>query len=255
MMTMRRSLPVLLLCLAPALAQAAPALPANAEQAVRDADAAQWKAYNACDAAAMAPLFAEDMEFYHDVTGITRTRKAMVDSVMKGICGNPNVRVRRAPLPDTIRFDPIPGYGGVLSGEHQFYMTEKGMPERLSGTATFSTLWHFEGGHWEMTRAFSLEHRAAAYVPPAGASLPGSVLNRYAGLYRLSQADVTVTVVGEQLQMATTTLKLTLAAKAADHFFALEKPLQVDFSGDAGGKAATLTIVENGAAVDSGKRP
>lgn len=241
-----------------AVAAAGPAtaqgLPANAEQAVREADAAQWKAYNACDAAALAPFFAEDLEFYHDNGGVTRTGKAMVESIMKGICGNPNLRVRRAPLPDTIRFDPVPGYGGVLSGKHQFYMTEKGMPERLSGIASFTTLWHPENGRWQITRAFSLEHRAVPYSAPPGIALPETALNRYAGLYRLSHGDVTVKVISGHLEMATGPLKLTLAAKSQDHFFALEKPLQVDFSGDANGKAAMLTIIENGAAVDSGKR-
>lgn len=249
--------PILMALLAPAaaLAQAAAPLPANAEQAVREADAAQWKAYNACDAAAMAPFFAEDMEFYHDTGGVTRTRKAMLDATMKGICGNPNVRVRRAPLPDTIHFDPVPGYGGVLSGRHQFYLTEKGMPERLSGTASFNTLWHYAGGQWQITRAFSLEHRAVAYVPPPpGAVLPERALARYAGVYRLSQGEVAVTVVDGHLELATVGLKLSLAAKSVDHFFALEKPLQVDFSGDAAGKASTLTVIENGAAVDSGRR-
>jgi hypothetical protein len=243
--------------LAPAMAQADQmTLPADAEQTLRAADAGYWRAYNACDPVAMAPFFAEDLEFYHDKGGLTRTRAGMVDATMKGICSNPNLHVRRAPMTAGVRYDPIPGYGAVLSGQHQFYMTEKGMPERPTGIAFFTMLWRYDQGRWQMTRAFSLDHQPVTYHPPqAGVVLSPAALLRYAGQYHMPNAgEVIITVEKGRLVLTTNNLKLTLAPKIADHFFALERPLQIDFAGEAHGKAAMLTIVENGAPVEQGKR-
>lgn len=143
-----------------AAAQDSAVLPQDAEQSVQAADAAYWTAFNACDRTAMAGFFSPDFEFYHDKGGFTRGGTAMVDSTIKGICGNPDVHVRRAPV-GAVRADIIPGYGVVLSGRHQFYITEAGKPERLTGTAVFDMLWHYENGRWLLTRALSLDHEAA----------------------------------------------------------------------------------------------
>lgn len=129
------------------------------EQAVREADAAFWRAFNACDAAAMAPFFSEDAEFYHDITGLTRTRAGVVASLVKGPCGTPGLHIRRALVPETIRFERVPGYGAILSGEHLFYAREGDQPERLATRAGFTVVWRADHGHWQMTRVISNAHR------------------------------------------------------------------------------------------------
>ena len=238
-----------------ALAQA-PAPAQDSEQALREADAGYWHAYNACDAAAMAPYFSEDFEFYHDKGGATRSRSAMIDQTMKGICGNPNARVRREVDSASVRYDPIPGYGGVLSGQHRFYMTEKGMPERLSGTARFVMLWHYASGRWELTRALSLDHEPVAYQPPSpGIMLSTDALQRYAGRYEMPKTgEITLVADGNKLVLTTANLHLSFAPAAANHFIGVERPLQLYFSGSTGGKAVDLIVVENGNPVESGKR-
>jgi hypothetical protein len=246
-----------LACIFPQVpAQAKDAVPSNSEQALRDADAGYWRAFNACDAAAMGSYLAEDLEFYHDKSGFTRSRAGMVDATMKGICGNPNVQVRRAAETVSVRYDPIPGYGGVLSGQHQFYMTEKGMPERLTGTAKFVMLWHFDGSHWQLARGFSLDHQPIAYRPPApGVVLNAAALQRYVGRYHMpNSGEVMITIEAGKLVLVTDNLRLTFVPKAVDHFFALERPLQLYFSGAVRGKATGITVVENGVPVESGRR-
>ncbi len=174
---------------------------------------------------------------------------------MKGICGNPNFRIRRV-ADANVRFDPIPGYGGVLSGDHLFFATEPGMPERQTGRATFVALWRVDQGRWTMTRVLSLSHQPVPYVaPPAGAELSGRQLERYVGRYQLPTAGIaTVAIENGKLTISTGDIHLTLAAKSADHFFAIERPLQFDFSGDAKGKADAVTVVEEGKPVGRGVR-
>lgn len=248
---------LILASLAPvsAHAEAADASPSS-EQALRNADAGYWRAYNSCDAAAMGSYFSDDFEFYHDKGGVTRSRAAMIDATMKNICGNPNVRVRREVDPASVRFDPIPGYGAVLSGDHRFYQTEKGMPERLTGTAKFVMVWHFKDGHWQIARALSLDHQPVAYqAPPPGLILDAAALQHYAGRYHMPKTgEVTIDAENGKLLLITPNLHLTFVAQEANHFFALERPLQLYFSGSARGKAIDMTVVENGAPVESGKR-
>lgn len=132
------------------------------EQAVREADASFWRAFNACDAAAMAPFFSEDAEFYHDITGLTRTRAGVVASLVKGPCGTPGLHIRRALVPDSIRVERVPGYGAILSGEHLFYAKQGDQPEQLATRAGFTVIWHQDHGHWQMTRIISNAHRPAS---------------------------------------------------------------------------------------------
>jgi hypothetical protein len=231
-------------------------LPPDAERQVRDADAGYWSAFNACDPVAMARFFDPDVEFYHDNSGLIRTRDGVIDATMKGICGNPNERARRELVANSIRFDPIPGYGAILSGRHQFYLTEKGMPEYLTGTAAFSILWRYEHGDWLITRAFSIDHRPVAYRPTAlGVTTGGPAFARYVGRYRFAKSGiVSISIEDGRLIMSADRMHLTLAAKSRDHFFVVERPLQLDFAGDIGGKAARLTVVEHGNPVESGTR-
>lgn len=231
------------------------ATPADAETAVRAADAAFWTAFNACDAASMGLYLADDVEFYHDKTGLTRSRAALVESMMKGPCGSPGLRMRRQIAETGTRFDPVPGYGGVLSGDHDFYATSGKGPERLATTAHFVEVWHFEG-RWRMTRVLSLAHVPVAYRPPApGATLTVAELARYEGRYRTPDfGDIEVRLDKGALVLSAETVRVTLAAASIGHFFALERDLAFDFSGEEHGRPSTIEVRENGAVVAKGVR-
>lgn len=134
---------------------------ATDETGLRAADAAFWAAFNACDAAAMARFFTPDVEFYHDRTGLTHTRSAVVRSLVKGPCGTPGLHVRRELVADSLRYDPVPRTGAILTGEHRFYAREGGGAERLDGQASFAVVWVHEGADWRMRRVLSFAHRPA----------------------------------------------------------------------------------------------
>ena len=144
----------------PALAQPA----ADAETAVRQADEAFWAAYNRCDLAAMGDFFTDDVEFYHDKGGLTKSRPAMIESLRKGICGDPNRHLRRAPAGKT-EYYAMAGNRALLIGEHQFFIKEPGKPEYLDGQAKFDDLWELSNGHWRMSRVFSYAHGPASQQP------------------------------------------------------------------------------------------
>lgn len=144
-----------------ALALAAPATAGSPlEEGVLAADAGFWRAFNRCDAEAMSRFLADDVEFYHDRTGLTLGRRAVVNSLMKGPCGTPGLHVRREAA-GRPAVDPVPGHGAIVTGVHRFYAKRGESPEYLDGDAQFAVVWRKAGTRWEMRRVLSYAHRPA----------------------------------------------------------------------------------------------
>jgi hypothetical protein len=222
---------------------------ARAEQAVRGADDAFWRAFNACDATSMAAFLAEDVEFYHDVTGLTRSREAVAASLMKGPCGTPGLHMRRELVAQSMRYQAIPGYGGMLTGEHLFYARQGNARERPATLARFMVIWKLESGQWLMTRVVSYDHRPVPYKPASSPiTIPRDLLKRYVGRYHAEgPGDIDVTLENDVLTLHSGTLRLGLAASKPGRFFALDRDLKVNFSGARG--ASMIEIEENGTVV------
>lgn len=227
---------------------------ANDEQQVRSADARYWQAYNACDMQAMGELLTEDVEFYHDKTGLTSTKGAVLDSLRKGPCANPAMHLRREAVTDSLRFHPLAGGYGLLSGTHRFYVRDDGKPERLDGQAEFTNLWQSVDGHWRMRRVFSYAHGPVPYTPPAThLTLPAPALAALAGRYRgANVGDIIVTVDGDGLKLTAGKLTVSLRAETPTRFFALERDLRFEFAAVPGKPA--LSVYENGTVVETAAR-
>jgi ketosteroid isomerase-like protein len=241
--------------LAGAAARAQPVIasPASDEAAVRDADAAFWRAFNACDAAAMSAFFSEDVEFYHDITGLTRSRDAVTRSMMTGPCKSSALRMRRELVAASVRYNPVPGYGAILAGTHLFYAREGDAPEKPVTQARFLAVWRHQAGQWQMARIVSYDHQPVAYAPPSqGIAVPVAKLQTYVGRYRTGSDDIVVTLEGGVLTLHSGGLRVTLAASAADRFFAIERDLRFTFA-----KTPTtreVKVEENGKIVATGIR-
>ncbi len=118
-------------------------------------DAELFEAYNRCDLKKLGSFFTEDLEFYHDQTGLSRSRQAMVDAVQKNICG----KVRRELVAGTLEVYPLKGYGAVEIGTHRFCDSRK--YEKCgedSGVAKFVMLWQYKDGVWQIPRVISFDH-------------------------------------------------------------------------------------------------
>jgi ketosteroid isomerase-like protein len=238
---------------APAAAQSTQLPMSPDERAVRDADDAFWRAFNACDAAGMTSILADDVEFYHDMTGLTRSREAVAASLMKGPCGTPGLHMRRELVAPSPLYQAVPGYGAMLAGEHIFYARQGDAPEKAATNARFLVIWKRRSGGWLMTRIVSYDHRSVPYRPPATSiSIPPDVLKRYVGRYRTeASGDVDITAENDRLVLRSGSLRVTLAASAPNRFFALERDLGVVFPG---GDASAIEIEENGGVVAKGTR-
>jgi hypothetical protein len=137
---------------------------ADIKRLIRQKDSIFWKAYNTCDLNGMNALIAGDIEFYHDKGG-SYFGPALAESIRKNLCGNENFRLRREEVAGSVELYTLKKndsvYGVIMSGQHVFYVNEKGKKEFLDGLARFTHLWLLENGQWKMKRIFSFDHGPA----------------------------------------------------------------------------------------------
>jgi hypothetical protein len=98
-----------------------------------------------------AAFFAKDVEFFHDLGGVTLGVDALMAQTRKNVCG----KFRRELDRESFRAYPIPGYGAMTIGTHRFCHT----PTTCEGIAEFTTVWREKDGVWQITRALSYAHR------------------------------------------------------------------------------------------------
>jgi hypothetical protein len=122
-------------------------------QTVAGLDTAIFDAYNHCDLAKMGSMVAEDLEFYHDQTGLTVGRQNLIDAVKTNICG----KVQRELVAGSLEVYPLKGYGAVEIGVHQF--RHPGDVHNV-GEAKFVQLWQLKNGNWNLTRVISFDHNS-----------------------------------------------------------------------------------------------
>lgn len=131
-------------------------------------DAQFFTAYNTCDLATVSSFLAEDLEFYHDQSGLSIGRQATVDALKKNVCG----KVHRDLIPGTLAVYPLNGYGAVETGIHLFCdpksLGATGKCGDGSGAARFTHLWRNKDGIWIITRVISYDHcnGCSTSVPP-----------------------------------------------------------------------------------------
>jgi hypothetical protein len=140
------------------VAQAVPALGDIKSQeeltkAVTTLDKELFDAYNNCDLAKLGTLVVDDLEFYHDKTGLAVGKQVFLDAIKNNICG----KVTRKLVEGSLEVYPLNGYGAVEIGVHRFY--HPGMPGDV-GEAKFITLWQYKNGAWKVSRVISYDHEA-----------------------------------------------------------------------------------------------
>ena len=140
-------------------AQAVPPLDAikrdqELTQAVKAMDQQLFDAYNKCDLDKMGSMVADDLEFYHDKTGLAVGKQVFLEAIKQNICG----KVTRELVPGSLEVYPLHAYGAVEIGIHRFH--HPGQPDNV-GEAKFVHLWQYKDGSWKVTRVISYDHESA----------------------------------------------------------------------------------------------
>ena len=121
-------------------------------------DLALFDAYNHCDLAKMGSMVSDDLEFYHDQTGLAKGRQSLIDGVKNNICG----KVQRELVAGSLEVYPLKGYGAVEIGVHRFHHPNE--PGNL-GEAKFIQVWQQTGDTWTLTRVISFDHHGVPTAP------------------------------------------------------------------------------------------
>ena len=117
-------------------------------------DAKLFNAYNTCDLATVSSMIDENLEFYHDKTGLSVGRLALLDALKANICG----KVTRELVPGSLEVYPLQHYGAVEIGVHRF--NHPGDATNV-GEAKFIHVWREKDGVWQITRVISFDHHSA----------------------------------------------------------------------------------------------
>ncbi len=122
---------------------------------VAEQDRRLFDAYNTCDLATMGAMVSDDLEFYHDKTGLAVGKAVFLESIKNNICG----KVHRTLTPGTLEVHRLNHYGAVEIGSHRF--DHPGHEDQGVGEAKFVTIWQFKDGTWKVTRVISYDHAPA----------------------------------------------------------------------------------------------
>ncbi|WP_281540602.1 nuclear transport factor 2 family protein [Maribacter aestuarii] len=125
---------------------------ANADlfQTIKKLDSTYFTAYNECDMAKQEKMYDEDIEFYHDMGGLSTDKKELLESIKNNICG----KVTRSLVEGSIEVYPIKDYGAIEIGMHQFYNNLE--PNAESEPSKFIVFWKQAGPEWHISRVVSL---------------------------------------------------------------------------------------------------
>lgn len=126
-------------------------------EALADMDRIVFDAsFVSCDAAEVNAIFTDDVEFYHDQTGLA-VGEQVRENTRRLTAACPGHRgVTRTVVPGTLRVYPIEGYGAAQAGVHRF--DERGAA--TSTLAKFISLWRWQDGRWRLARVLSLDHQS-----------------------------------------------------------------------------------------------
>ncbi len=119
-------------------------------------DSIFFNAFNTRNLDKLKSMLSEDLEFYHDLGGVTNYDQNL--AAFKRSFESER-RVRRELIKTSLEVYEIKDYGAVETGVHRFYATEKGQQEKLSSEAKFVQLWQKKNGAWKITRIISYGHQ------------------------------------------------------------------------------------------------
>lgn len=115
-------------------------------------DSIFFSAYNTCNVnlEKYSSFYSDDIEFYHDKSGVMTSKQEIVDGTKKYICG----KVTRELVKGSIEVYPIKDYGAIEMGLHKFHNNQE--PNSVAEVGRFTIIWKKVDQDWKIVRVISL---------------------------------------------------------------------------------------------------
>jgi hypothetical protein len=116
--------------------------------------------FNNCDTAQLRILISDDLEFYHDQSGLLESKEMFIQNI-PNLC-KMDYKPTRVLVDSSLQVFPLYTngklYGAIQAGIHEFYGEENDKPRYLTSTAKFTHVWIIEGSDWKLKRILSYDH-------------------------------------------------------------------------------------------------
>lgn len=120
---------------------------------VAEVDALAFAAFNDRDVDRLMKFISRDLEFFHDQDGVSGYDEFVSSSRR---LFSTNAPLRRRLVPGSLQVHPIPGYGAIQIGRHEFCHWENGRDD--CGVFGFTHVWKRSDDGWQITRVLSYGH-------------------------------------------------------------------------------------------------
>ena len=128
-------------------------------QEIASLDRIVFDAYNSCNRSVFKEYFVEDLEFFHDKSGLILGRKNMLEALETTLWSSKNMRMRRELIPESLEVYPLLNFGAIQIGKHYYYQSIDGLPEILVEVAKFTHVWQQKDNKWRICRVMSYDHQ------------------------------------------------------------------------------------------------
>lgn len=108
--------------------------------------------YNTCDRNldSYTAFYSDSLEFYHDKGGFQNSKAEVVAGTKKFVCG----KVTRELIKGSVEVYPIPNYGAIEIGLHQFINNQE--PDAKPHPGRFTIIWQHTSSDWKIRKVISL---------------------------------------------------------------------------------------------------
>lgn len=120
--------------------------------------------FNNCQIENMRRLISEDLEFFHDQSGLSTTKTEFISAIQQNICSSSDRKPIRKLKEETLKVFPLYNgevlYGAIQKGAHDFFIQEPQKELYQTSTAKFTHVWLLKNGDWILEKVLSYDHQS-----------------------------------------------------------------------------------------------
>lgn len=206
--------------------------------------------FNQCNLDQIKTLVVDDVEFYHDIDGITKSREKFLASIKSNLCTTGKNVIHRTQDKNNLEVFPLYRkgllYGAIQNGSHRFGVTK----------ASYSHLWLKEDNEWKLARVLSYNHHQEPILSTKDRlHLTLDDMKQYEGAYEFSPEFIlTIRIKDGALYGESQGQEVKISSYAPHKFMDAEQTHDLEFLLDQSGKVFGLHMKGSGMEMTAKKK-